>query len=46
MKYLLSSKKDCWPCICSIAKKEGWKIKGCTLAVKILETIVENLQTN
>ena len=30
MKYLATVEKDCWPCICFIAKKEGWKIKGCT----------------
>jgi hypothetical protein len=46
LKYLLSAKKDCWPCICQIAKKEGWKIKGCTLFVKIMETIADNLQSN
>ena len=43
VKYLLSSRKDCWPCICSIAKKEGWKIKGCVFIASIME-IVENLQ--
>lgn len=29
MKYLASVEKDCWPCICFVAKKEGWKIRGC-----------------
>jgi hypothetical protein len=41
---LLSARKDCWPCICQIAKKQGWKIKGCALLVKLAETIIDNLR--
>ncbi len=29
LKFLTSVEKDCWPCICFVAKTEGWKIKGC-----------------
>lgn len=29
MKYFYSVEQDCWPCICFIAQKEHWKIKGC-----------------
>ena len=29
MKYMAKVEKDCWPCICFIAKQEGWHIKGC-----------------
>ena len=29
LKYFASMEKDCWPCICVVAKKEGWHIKGC-----------------
>jgi hypothetical protein len=49
VKYLLSARKDCWPCICQIAKKQGWKIKGCIGIVKLVEAIAEiaeNLQIN
>ncbi len=28
-KDLLSDKKQCWPCVCSEAKKKGWHIIGC-----------------
>lgn len=28
-KDLLADKKHCWPCICALAHKEGWKIIGC-----------------
>jgi hypothetical protein len=41
LKFLLSSRKDCWPCICQAAKQEGWKIKGCDL----IEALLKNLQT-
>jgi hypothetical protein len=30
MKYLATVEKDCWPCICFVAKKKGWKVRGCT----------------
>ena len=45
VKYLLSAKKECWPCICEVAKKEGWKIKGCKLIKEVIE-IIKLLQTN
>lgn len=34
-------RKECWPCVCYIAKAEGWKIRGCEL----LETL-ENLRSH
>ena len=37
VKYLLSARKDCWPCVCEIAKQEGWKIKGCDLINELIE---------
>jgi hypothetical protein len=39
MKWALTVEKDCWPCICEIAKKEGYKIKGCDTIMEILEVI-------
>ena len=30
MKYLTEVEKDCWPCICYVAEKKDWKIKGCS----------------
>jgi hypothetical protein len=29
MKYFTKMKSDCWPCICAIAHKEKWQVKGC-----------------
>ena len=29
VKYFTAMRKECWPCICEIAKDEGWHIKGC-----------------
>lgn len=29
IKYLASVEQDCWPCICQIAKDNGYKVKGC-----------------
>ena len=29
MKYFSPIEKECWACICQIAKAEGWKITGC-----------------
>ena len=48
LKFLLAARKDCWPCICQIAKQQGWKIRGCTLALEIFEIFeaVKNMQTN
>jgi hypothetical protein len=37
MKWALTVQKDCWPCICEIAKKEGYKIKGCDTIMQIIE---------
>lgn len=37
LKWALTVEKDCWPCVCVIAKKEGWKIKGCDTIMEILE---------
>lgn len=39
IKFMLSSRKDCWPCICDVAKKMGWKIKGCDWVVSILKAV-------
>lgn len=30
MKYMATVEKECWPCICYIAKQEKWNIKGCS----------------
>ena len=30
MKYLTEVEKDCWPCICYVAEKKEWKVKGCS----------------
>ena len=30
IKYAYQMDKDCWPCICYIAQKEGLKIFGCS----------------
>ena len=30
MKYLATVGKDCWLCICFVAHKRGWKVRGCT----------------
>ena len=30
IKYAYQMDKDCWPCICSVAQKEGVKIYGCS----------------
>jgi hypothetical protein len=43
MKWALSAEKDCWPCICQMAKNQGWKIKGCDTIMEIIE-IVQNLR--
>jgi len=29
MKYFYKMEQDCWPCICYVANKQDWKIKGC-----------------
>lgn len=29
LKYMLSIRKDCWPCICWVAQINKWTIKGC-----------------
>ena len=29
LKYFTSMEKDCWPCICFVAKKKAWKFRGC-----------------
>ena len=29
VKYFTAIRKDCWPCVCQIAKDNDWKIKGC-----------------
>ncbi len=29
IQYTLAIQKDCWPCICQIAKDSDIKIKGC-----------------
>lgn len=29
MKYFVAVDQDCWPCICKVAKDQGWNIKGC-----------------
>jgi len=29
LKYYNVMKGDCWPCICMIAKADGFNIKGC-----------------
>ena len=31
IKYFTTMRKECWPCVCEIAKEEGWKVKGCDL---------------
>lgn len=37
MKWALTVKKDCLPCICEVAKKQGYKIKGCDTIMQIIE---------
>lgn len=37
MKYFLTTRKECWPCICDIAKQYGFKIKGCDTILRIGE---------
>lgn len=44
IKFLLSAKKDCWPCICEIAKKQHWKVRGCELIKHLFDNIKANLQ--
>lgn len=29
MKYFAAVDKDCWPCICKVAKDHNWKLYGC-----------------
>ena len=29
LKYYSKMRNDCWPCICMVAKDEGFDIKGC-----------------
>ena len=28
-KYFTTVDKDCWPCICTVAEAQHWKVKGC-----------------
>lgn len=35
IKYMVSVEQDCWPCICQIAKDNGFKVKGCTTSQNI-----------
>lgn len=44
VKYLLSSRKDCWPCICEIAKQAHIKIRGCDLINEFANNFVSNLR--
>ena len=44
VKYLLSSRKDCWPCICDVAKQMHIKVKGCDIFVEAVQAIL-NLRT-
>jgi hypothetical protein len=37
MKWALTVEKDCWPCVCEVAKKEGWKVKGCATIMEIIK---------
>lgn len=37
MKWVLTVQKDCWPCVCEIAKKQGMKIKGCDTVMEIIQ---------
>jgi hypothetical protein len=32
VQFLAKSEKECWPCICQVAKQNKWKIRGCTAA--------------
>jgi hypothetical protein len=34
MKYFVALEKDCWPCICTVAQQNGYKIKGCPQTLK------------
>ena len=40
IKFLMSSKKDCWPCICQNAKRFGWKIRGCDPSLNLVQEIL------
>ncbi len=45
IKYFLTAKADCFPCICQIAKNEGYDIKGCDKLMEIID-LMENLKKN
>ena len=36
MKWSLTVKKDCWPCVCEVAKKQHYNIKGCDTIMEII----------
>ncbi len=29
VKFMQGVERDCWPCICRVAKDNNWHIKGC-----------------
>lgn len=35
IKYMVNVEQDCWPCICQIAKDNGFKVKGCPINFKV-----------
>jgi hypothetical protein len=32
VKFLGKVEKDCWPCVCQVARQNHWKISGCVPA--------------
>jgi hypothetical protein len=46
VKFLLTGKKDCWPCICVASKKLGFKIRGCEAFINFLVDFGAMLEKN
>lgn len=39
IKYFSTMEHECWPCVCQIAKNEGWTIRGCDTLLRVEEIL-------